>query len=52
MSVTRFAIEKDRITIVALFIIIIAGYIAYTNMPRNEDPGFTAGNLLNLVKQF
>ena len=41
MSVTRFAIEKDRITIVALIMIIAAGYIAYTNMPRNEDPGFT-----------
>jgi multidrug efflux pump subunit AcrB len=41
VSVTRFAIEKDRITIVALIIIIAAGYIAYTNMPRNEDPGFT-----------
>lgn len=40
MSVTRFAIEKDRITIVALIVIIIAGYIAYNNMPRNEDPGF------------
>ena len=37
---TRFAIEKNRITAVALFIILVGGISAYVNMPRNEDPGF------------
>jgi multidrug efflux pump subunit AcrB len=40
MSVTRWAIEKNRITIVALLLIIAGGLQTYRTMPRNEDPGF------------
>ena len=40
MSITRQAIQKDRITFVALVVIIMAGWSAYQNMPQNEDPGF------------
>ena len=40
MSLTRMAIEKDRITAVTLIVILLAGLGAYQNMPQNEDPGF------------
>ena len=40
MNVTRFAIENNRITGVALLVIMLAGISAYSSMPRNEDPGF------------
>lgn len=40
MSVTRGAIEKNRITVLALLIVIGAGLQAYKSMPRSEDPGF------------
>ena len=41
MSLTRQAILKDRITIAALLVVLVAGIIAYLNMPRSENPGFT-----------
>ncbi|HSC27814.1 MAG TPA: efflux RND transporter permease subunit [Vicinamibacterales bacterium] len=37
---TRLAIEKNRITAVALAIVIVGGVWAYTGMSRAEDPGF------------
>ena len=40
MSFTELAITKNRITIVALACIFLAGIGAYQNMPRDEDPGF------------
>ncbi len=40
MDITRSAIEKNRITIVTLIIILFAGIMTYKNMPRSEDPGF------------
>ncbi len=40
MSFTELAITKNRITIVALVCIFLAGIGAYQNMPRDEDPGF------------
>ena len=40
MNLTRIAIEKNRITLTALLLIVVAGVAAYRNMPRNEDPGF------------
>ena len=40
MNITRAAIEKDRITVVALIVIVLAGLSAYGNMSRAEDPGF------------
>ncbi len=40
MNITRAAIEKNRITIVALIIIVAGGLGAYRTMSRAEDPGF------------
>ncbi|HXI04573.1 MAG TPA: efflux RND transporter permease subunit [Candidatus Saccharimonadales bacterium] len=46
---TRLAIEKDRITIAALLIIVIGGAAAYLGLPQNEDPGFTVRTALVLT---
>lgn len=40
MDVTKFAIEKKRITIIALLVILLTGITTYLSMPRAEDPGF------------
>ena len=40
MDITRAAIEKNRITAVTLFVIMVAGVMAYIKLPRAEDPGF------------
>ena len=40
MDITRFAIEKNRITTTILVIIAAAGIGTYMTMPRAEDPGF------------
>lgn len=37
---TKFAIEKNRITIMAVIVILFAGVSAYRTMSRAEDPGF------------
>ncbi|MDY6992454.1 MAG: efflux RND transporter permease subunit [Pseudomonadota bacterium] len=41
MSLTQAAIEQNRLTLVALLGILVAGILAYLNLPRSEDPGFT-----------
>ena len=40
MDLTRAALEKDRVTLVALVVVILAGVMAYLTLPRNKDPGF------------
>ncbi|MBD3168601.1 MAG: MMPL family transporter [candidate division Zixibacteria bacterium] len=40
MNITRFAIEKNRITAVVLILIIFGGWSAFNNLPQREDPGF------------
>jgi len=40
VDITRFAIEKTRITGTALVVLFFAGVSAYRAMPRAEDPGF------------
>ena len=40
MNITRAAIEKNRITAIVLIAIICGGLMAYSKMPRTEDPGF------------
>ncbi|MFC1682688.1 efflux RND transporter permease subunit [Candidatus Zixiibacteriota bacterium] len=40
MNITRAAIEKNRITAVAIILILIAGFNTFRTMPRAEDPGF------------
>ena len=41
MSVTRVAIQQNRITFVLLLVIIFAGLSSYLSMPQAQDPGFT-----------
>lgn len=40
MDLARFAIEKRLISAVASILILVAGYFAYTALPRFEDPEF------------
>lgn len=40
MNITRLAIEKNRITTIALLAIVAGGLSAYGAMSRAEDPGF------------
>jgi multidrug efflux pump subunit AcrB len=40
MDLTRMAIERKRITAVALVVVLAAGISSYNNMSRAEDPGF------------
>ncbi|HXV62446.1 MAG TPA: efflux RND transporter permease subunit [Vicinamibacteria bacterium] len=40
MSLTRAAIEKNRVTAVALAVVFAAGILAFLSLPRAEDPGF------------
>jgi multidrug efflux pump subunit AcrB len=46
MDLTRFALEKNRIFVAALAIVLIGGIASYTGMPRNEDPGFVVRTAL------
>ncbi len=40
MSLTGFAIDKNRITLVLVFMLFVAGMLAYWNLPKAQDPGF------------
>jgi multidrug efflux pump subunit AcrB len=40
MSITEAALQNNRVTAVALLVILFAGLAAYRDMPQNEDPGF------------
>ncbi len=40
MTLTRLAIENNRVTWVVLAVIVLAGLQAFVNMPRAYDPGF------------
>jgi len=40
MNLTRSAIEKNRVTLVALLVIALAGLFHFSTLPRAEDPGF------------
>lgn len=50
MSITKYAIERNRITGLLLFIVFLAGIMAYQTMPKAEDPGFIvrAANVLTI----
>ncbi len=50
MNLTRVAIQKDRITWVALAVIAFAGVSTFLEMPRAEDPGFTVRTALVLTR--
>ena len=40
MSITQLALERDRVTTVAVLSLLILGVATYIAMPRAEDPGF------------
>ncbi|MDH3244872.1 MAG: efflux RND transporter permease subunit [Saprospiraceae bacterium] len=40
MNLTRISIEKNRITITCLLVVLLVGMGTYFQMPRAEDPGF------------
>ena len=40
MDITRAAIERNRITAIALLVVLVVGLSAYGRMSRAEDPGF------------
>jgi multidrug efflux pump subunit AcrB len=40
MNLTLAAIEKNRITVVVLAVILLSGTLAFFDMERAEDPGF------------
>lgn len=40
MNLTRAALEKNRVTLVALLVIALAGLFYFSTLPRAEDPGF------------
>lgn len=40
MDLARFALEKRLISAVATLLILVAGYFAYSTLPRFEDPEF------------
>jgi len=40
MGLTEFAIQRKRVTGIALVVILAAGVSAYVSMSRDEDPGF------------
>ncbi|MEM1269171.1 MAG: efflux RND transporter permease subunit, partial [Bacteroidota bacterium] len=40
MDLTRYAIEKQVVTAVALVVVLLLGIQSYLSLPRAEDPGF------------
>ncbi|MCA9753423.1 MAG: efflux RND transporter permease subunit [Gemmatimonadetes bacterium] len=49
MNFTSAAIRNDRVTLVALLVVLVAGISAYGGMPRSEDPGFVIRTALVLT---
>ncbi|MEE2665163.1 MAG: efflux RND transporter permease subunit [Myxococcota bacterium] len=50
MNLTRAAIQRDRVTWVALAVIALTGVFTYLGMPRAEDPGFTVRTAVVLTR--
>ncbi len=44
MTLTRFALDRTRITWVAIVVLVLAGLSAFRAMPQQMDPGFTVRN--------
>ncbi len=40
MHLTEFAINRNRITIVVVFLMVLSGISAYVALPKAQDPGF------------
>ncbi len=44
MSITKAAIENNRVTLLLLIILIVGGVVGYYKLPRSYDPGFVIRN--------
>ena len=40
MSITRWAIKNDRVTLVVIGVLLLSGTLTYGRMPQQMDPGF------------
>ena len=40
MDITRFAIDRNRVYLTAVVVVLLFGIQSYREMPRSEDPGF------------
>ncbi len=40
MDITRTAIEKNRVTITVVALVIVSGILAFQDLPKAQDPGF------------
>jgi len=40
LNITRLAIDKNRITLVVVGLLLASGLMAYTGLPKEQDPGF------------
>ncbi|MGD8310455.1 MAG: efflux RND transporter permease subunit, partial [Chromatiales bacterium] len=40
MNITRIALDNDRLTLMLVVTVVLAGLATYLNMPRAYDPGF------------
>ncbi len=49
MSLTAAAIKNDRVTLVLLAVLAVAGIQAFLSMPRAEDPGFVVRTAMILT---
>ena len=41
MALTRTAIDRNRITLSVIVLLVVAGSLAYRDIPKAQDPGFT-----------
>ncbi len=41
MNITRFTLERPKVVLTLLFILVAGGLISFRDMPQAEDPGFT-----------
>ncbi len=46
MDLTRAAIERNRVTITVVTLLIIAGILAFRSIPKAQDPGFIIRTVL------
>ncbi|MFT4627170.1 MAG: multidrug efflux pump [Myxococcota bacterium] len=51
MNLTRLAVTRMQVTLTLLVCILVAGVLAYSNLPKAQDPGFTIG-IVQIVTPF
>ena len=51
MNITQFAIERNRLTLTLLFVIILMGLVNYKNLSRDSMPPYTI-RIANVITEF